>query len=135
MSEQETPTNVRNAFVPLMKGSSIDMQNAGALAILSQGDLTMRQGGAQFIAAGGDLDLREGGAQTIVARGDVTIREGGSLLVAGATVDVTDGWVGVALGPNVNLKGSRVLLAPVQALCFGAGFGVAFAVVRRLLRR
>jgi copper(I)-binding protein len=135
MSDQEASTTVRNAFVPVMKGGSIDMKNAGALAVFARGDVTVREGGAQMMLAGGALTIEQGGAQTIVARGDVSIHEGGALAVAAPNVEVTDGWVGMALGARVDISGSRVLLAPRQALCFGAGFGVVITLARRLLRR
>ena len=135
MSDQGPSTTVRSAFVPVMKGDSIDMKNAGAIAVFARGEVTVREGGAQMMLTGGDLTVEQGGAQTIVARGDVSIREGGALAVAAPNVEITDGWVGMALGARVDITGSRVLLAPLQALCLGAGFGVVIALARHLFRR
>jgi len=130
---EQPPTSVRCGFVPIIKGDAVEIKNAGAVAVLAQADINVREGGAQVMLAGGDISVEQGGAQMMLARGDIAINAAGAMVAAGTTVGVTDGLVGIALGGRVDLNNSRVLLGPLQALGLGAGFGVAFAIARRLL--
>ena len=132
MDDQEPSTTVHWGFAPIVKGAKIDMKNAGALAVVSQGDVNVREGGAQIMLAGGDLSIEQGGAQAMLARGDIAMRDAGAMLVAGSAVEVTDGWVGIALGGRVDIRDSRVLLGPVQALGVGAGFAIVVTLARRI---
>jgi hypothetical protein len=138
MDDNENPatsTVARTGFFPLVSGDHIEMRQAGAMALISRGDLSMSEAGGQLMVAGGDISMEQGGAQTILAKGDVTLREGGALVAAGATVTVRQGWVGCAIGRNVDLTGARLLLGPAQAAAFGAAAGVVAAVVGTLLAR
>ncbi len=70
----------------------------------------------------------------ILAGGDVTIEEGGAVVVAARSVDVSNGYVGLAFGRSVTLRDSRIVLGTAQAAALGAALG-AVVVLGRLLAR
>ncbi len=135
MNNNEAPTTTRTGFFPLVSGAAVDMHQSGAMAVIARGDLSVTQGGAQMLLAGGNVTIDQGGGQTILSRGNLSIRDGGALLAAGANVEVQEGWVGMVLGPHIDLTNSRVLLGPLQALSLGVGIGIVVALTKRLFNR
>ncbi len=131
---EQPPTSVRNGFVPVIKGGTVDMRNAGALAVLAHADINIREGGALVMLAGGDLSVEQGGAQMMLARGNIAMNDAGAMFATGATVEVVDGWVGIAVGRRVDISNSRVLLGPFQALGFGVGLGISLSFARRIFK-
>lgn len=134
-SEVRTHTTARYGFFPIVAADEVSVRQAGVTAAISSGDLTMTQGGGNFAIAGGNLSITMGGSNAILAGGDVEIQQGGAVFLAAKSVNVNQGFVGVALGVDVQLEDSRVLLATPQAAAFGAALGVVLLVLGKLLRR
>lgn len=128
-------TTAHMGFFPMVSGDQITVTQAGAGVVMARGDLALTQGGIQMARVHGDTTIHQGGVQTMLARGDVSIREGGVLLGAARSVRVENGLVGVAIGRDVDLTNSRVLLTQQNALAMGAVAGLVFALLSRVFRR
>lgn len=137
MADESTSEQVtaRMGFFPFVSGEHVEVLQAGAAMISARGDLTLTQGGTQMARVGGDMRVQQGGVQTLLSRGDVSIEQGGVLLGAARSVRVDNGLVGVAVGRDVQLNDSRVLLTQQNAIVFGVVAGVVAAVLARILRR
>jgi len=134
-SEVRTHTTARYGFFPIVAADEVTVRQAGVTAAICSGDLSMTQGGGNFAVAGGNLSITMGGSNAILAGGDVEIQQGGAVLLAAKSVSVSQGFVGVALGAEVKLEGSRVLLSTPQAAAFGAAIGAVLFLLSKLLRR
>jgi hypothetical protein len=110
--------------------NDITMSMSGAGAIGAQGDITMDRSGAGAILAGGNVSIVQGGAETIVAGGSVSVESGGVGIVVAREVAIKDGWVGLAVGGNVEIaEGVDVMFGPREAVFIGAAFGAVFGLV------
>lgn len=127
--------SARTGFFPVVAGDEVHLTQAGSSAIFSGGDVTMAQGGSNFLLSAGGASIEQGGAMTLACLGDVSVEQGGAAIVAARSVDVKQGFVGVALGASVSLEDCRVVMSPIQAAAAGAGFAVAVALIRMLARR
>jgi hypothetical protein len=126
---------VRTGFFPVVAADEVTMSQTGSSAVFSGGSVSLAQAGTNLLVAGGDAEIVQGGVLTLAALGDVTIEQGGAMLVGAGSVEVTDGFVGVALGGRVSLHDSRVLIGPAQAAAIGAGVGLVVLLGRLLGRR
>ena len=129
--EAHTMTSAVGAIVA---SHDVTMTASGAGAVAAQGNATVERGGAAAIVAGGDISVTQGGAELILAGGSVTMESAGAGIVAARSVSVTDGWVGLAIGNNVELgEGVDVMFGPREAVFVGAAFGAVFALVLALV--
>jgi hypothetical protein len=138
MSETDPETIVRTGFFPIVSATSVEMEQAGAAAVVARGDVSITNAGANIVLANGTVSIANGGAQTLLANGDVDIQHGGTLVAGAKHVEVHGGWVGVALARRVDLTDSKLLLGPRSALFLGIGLAVGRSLVigaRRYGRR
>ena len=126
---------VRTGFFPVVAADEVSMTQAGSSAVFSGGDVSLAQAGSNLLLAAGSASVRQGGAMTLASMGDVSIEQGGAMVIGARSVEVTEGFVGVALGGRVVLNDSKVVLGPVQAAAIGAGMGMVLLVGRMLARR
>ena len=134
-ASETSGTTAHMGFFPMVSGDQVTVTQAGAVAVMARGDLALTQGGVQMARVHGDTTIRQGGVQTMLSRGDVSIQEGGVLLGAARSIRVDNGLVGVALGRDVELSNSRILLTQQNAAVLGVVAGVVFALLSRLFRR
>jgi len=112
----------------------VTMTASGAGAVAAQGNATLERAGAAAVVAGGDISVTQAGAELILAGGSVTMESAAAGVVAGRTIAITDGWVGLAVGGNVELgDGVDVMFGPREAVFVGAAFGAFFALVLALV--
>ncbi len=126
---------VRTGFFPVVAADNVTMTQAGSSAVFSGGDVSLEQAGSNLLVAGGGVDVQQGGAMTMAVMGDATVEQGGALLLGARSVEVRQGFVGLALGGRVEISDSQVLLGPAQAVGLGAGFALVLVVLRALFRR
>jgi len=60
MTEVSPPDVTRSGFVPLVSGTEVHLQQAGAFVVLARGDVSVNQGGANLLLVGGDLSVEQG---------------------------------------------------------------------------
>jgi hypothetical protein len=125
----------RFGFFPLVTADRVTISQANTSVALAKGDLDVRRGGGSLLAAGGNARVTQGGAMAIAAGGNVTIEEGGAVVLAARSVDVSNGFVGLALGRSVTVRDSRILLGTAQAAALGAALGAVVVLGRLLARR
>lgn len=124
----------RTGFFPIVAADEVSLTQAGSSAVFSGGDVSLAQAGSNFMLTAGSASIKQGGAITMAALGDVAIEEGGGVIIGAGSVDVTNGFVGIALGRNVSLTDCRLLLGPAQAAAVGAGLGLVLLLGRLLGR-
>lgn len=137
MNDSETGSQaVRHGFTPLVRATTVDLQYAGAGAVLAAGDVSFENAGAQAVLARGNVNIENGGTQSVLAGGDVGIRNGGAAVVASVgPVEVHGGVVGFVLSPRADLADSRVIFGPAAALLFGAGIAAGLGLLTGRRRR
>ena len=126
---------VRTGFFPVVAADEVTLTQAGSSAVFSGGDVSLAQAGANVLFSAGDAEIVQGGAMTLASLGNVKVEQGGAILVGAGSIEVTDGFVGVALGGNVSVRDAQVLIGPAQAAAIGAGFGLVVLLARMLGRR
>ena len=131
MSDTGPHTRALRGFFPFVSGESISMQQAGSAAILARGDVSLENSGSQVLLTNGGASIANGGAQTVLANGDVEISQGGALLTAARQIEVDHGFVGLAVGRDVRLTDSKVLLTPPGALLIAAGLALGIGLAAR----
>lgn len=123
-----------SAVGALIASNDVTMSAAGAVAVAAQGNATLERAGAAAVIAGGDISVSQGGAELILAGGSVTLESSGAGIVAGREIAIKDGWVGLAIGGNVEIaEGVDVMFGPREAVFVGAAFGAFFALVCALV--
>lgn len=122
--------SARFGFFPIVAGDDVRVERAYTLGAMSSGNLTLAQGGASFVAAAGDVDISQGGAWGLVSAGDVTMNQAGAVGAVAGSISVKDGFVGMAVGRDVTLQDTTVLLTGAQAAAFGLAFGLVVALAR-----
>ncbi len=123
-----------SAVGAVVASHDVTMTASGAGAVAAQGNATLERAGAAAVIAGGDISVTQGGAELILAGGSVTMASAGAGVVAARSVSVTDGWVGLAIGGNIELgDGVDIMFGPREAVFVGAAFGAFFALVLALV--
>ena len=142
---------VRSGLVGVVEARNATISSAGAGVIAAGADARVQSGGASAMVAGRDFQVESGGGVVLVAGGGMNIKQGGGqVLVSGGPVNIEQGGAGIIFTPNATLKrsyvmvllsaktdlaeGSRVLMGAPQALALGAGIGLVFALLNRLIR-
>jgi hypothetical protein len=132
--------NVRDAQVStsaigaLMATHDVTVTMSGAGVVAAQGNIALDRSGATAIVAGGDISIAQGGGELILAGGSITMESAGACIVAGREVAIKDGWVGMAIGSNVQIaEGTDVMFGPREAVFVGAAFGALFGLVFALV--
>ena len=136
--EFESDTNVRNAFVGLVKARDVHLRGAAAGFVAAEGDLSIQNAGCGPVIANGGVTIRNGGCGPMIANGDVSIENGGTqgIMAAGSATIGPRAVVGFVLSPKVTVEdGGKVVMGPSQAALFGATAGVVGALLLRLMRR
>lgn len=114
-------------------GVSADLVSIGGIA--AKGDVTVDRGMAGGVLAGGNVSLGTSVTEGILAAGDVTAETLAAVGVAGRSVSIKQGWVGIVAAPEVSIaEGVRVAFDPRSAAWLGAAFGAVFALVFALAR-
>lgn len=104
----------------------------GVLA--ANGEAELEQGYASVVLSAGDVEMEQAGAELVVAGGDVSLERAAALVVAGRSVTVANGWVGIVASPEAQIQdGVRVAFGRREAVVFGAVFGAVFAALFALL--
>lgn len=88
----------------------------GFFPIVSGLDVDVSQAGSQLIAAGNVLRLQQGGGNVLAAGNRLEVEQGGGLLLAAPNVSVRDGWVGMVVGNDVRLDGTKIATTTPAAL-------------------
>jgi hypothetical protein len=147
----QTDVEIRSGFAGVVEARNATLSSAAAGIVAAGVDAHVESGGASAMIAGRDMQLESGGGFVLISGGGMSIKQGGGqVLVSGGPVNIEQGGAAIMLTPSATLKrsgvmllisgktdlgeGSRVLLSAPQALALGAAFGIAFALVNRLLR-
>lgn len=127
-------TMTGSAAGAVMATGEVSLSMAGAGVIATQGDISMERSGCGTILAGGNVVITQGGAETIVSAGSVSMDGGGAGIVAAREIAIKDGWVGLAVGSNVEIaEGVEIMFGPREAVFIGAAFGAVFGLVVGLM--
>lgn len=123
-----------SAVGALLASNDVTMSAGAAGAVAAQGNVTLDKTGAAAVIAGGDISLSQAGAELVLAGGSVSMESSGAGIVAGREIAIKDGWVGLAIGGNVEIaEGVDVMFGPREAVFVGAAFGAFFALVLALV--
>lgn len=119
--------------------SGADPKNAildGAFASTIEADnVTMDGSGAALVIASDTASLNQSGAAAIVSDGEAKLLQSGAAVVLTNDADVTQSFVGVLAARDVTLgPDTKVLATWVEAVVFGAVFGVVAALLDVALR-
>lgn len=117
-------TEARRGFFPFVKGDQVSIQQAGGVAFVAKDNLQISQGGGQLIGAGNSIAVSQGGSWVMGAGGNVSIDQGGAGIVAAREVRADRSFLGVAVGREVTLTDSRVLVGSVGSLALGLATGL-----------
>jgi len=129
---------VERSLIGAINAHNVSLHQAAAGPVMSSGDVAITQGGCGPVMCSGDVTIRQGGCGPSIVHGNLSIEQGGtqSVIAAGEARLGDHAYVGVVLAPKVTVEaGAKVLLSTPQALAFGAGAGVAVALLSRLFRR
>jgi hypothetical protein len=109
---------------------------------VSQGGVALASTKALGVTAGGigaaiadRAELTQTWAQVVVARNSVNLDQAATGLVVSKTASARDSVIGLLLAREFQGEGVRVLMGPGAAFAFGAGLGVALALLGILRRR
>jgi len=123
-----------SAIGALIASHDVKLTAAGAGAVAAQGNVSLERVGAAAVIAGGDISISQAGAELVLAGGSVTLESSGAGIVAGREIALKEGWVGLAIGGNVEIaEGVDVMFGPREAVFVGAAFGAFFALVLALI--
>ncbi len=117
-------TEAKRGFFPLVIGDRVSLKQGGAVALVAKDNLEISQGGGQLIGAGNRVSISQGGGWVIGAGGSVAIDRGGAAILGARHVRVERSIIGIALGGDVEVEDSRVVLGSGAALMIGLVLGV-----------
>ena len=110
---------MQEAFASTVEADTVDMESSGAALIVATDTVNMNQSGAA----------------AIVSDGEAKLVQSGSAFVMSNEADLTQSFVGVLASREVTLgPDTKVLATWVEALIFGAAFGLVAAVADILFR-
>ncbi len=120
------------------EGENVVVENSMAVSVSAARDARVENSMAAALVAGNDLTATNSAGSTFVAGRDLILQQGGgAFMVVGNQAHVESSTIGIMIPKgDVSLYGdSKVLMTTQQALAFGAGLGVVFAVLSAFLRR
>lgn len=117
-------TEAKRGFFPLIIGDGVSLKQVGAIAVAAKDNIQISQGGGQLVGAGNNVSISQGGAWIMGAGNSVTIDQGGAGVVGARHVRVERSIIGLALGGEVEVSDSKVMIGSGAALLIGLVLGV-----------
>jgi hypothetical protein len=106
----------------------------GGVAVATTGTLAVTAGGAWAVLAD-RATLEQSMTQVVVGRDRVDMDQAAAGIVAGRSVHVREGVIGLLLTPHLEAQGVRVLVGPRAAFALGAGVVFALSLLGLWRRR